>query len=101
MISPVIQYGRNWRRSSRLSDLELPDEETLFHLQMELAKSVKVEPNLSPLEQPRGLTEFEPRQLLLCDFLTGELANLARVRASLEDSEFLLSWFETAVRLLP
>ena len=59
MISPVLQMRPELEKIFTVIDLELPDEETLFHLQMELAKSVKVEPNLESVRAARGLTEFE------------------------------------------
>jgi len=59
MISPVIQIRPELEKIFTVIDLELPDEETLFHLQMELAKSVKVEPNPESVRAARGLTEFE------------------------------------------
>jgi len=59
MISPVLQMRPELEKIFTVIDLELPDEETLFHLQMELAKSVKVEPNPESVRAARGLTEFE------------------------------------------
>lgn len=59
MISPVLQMRPELEKIFTVIDLELPDEETLFHLQMELAKTVKVEPNPESVRAARGLTEFE------------------------------------------
>ncbi len=59
MISPLIQIRPELEKMFTVIDLELPGEETLFHLQMELAKSVKVEPNPESVRAARGLTEFE------------------------------------------
>jgi len=59
MISPVIQMRPELEKIFTVIDLELPDEESLFHLQMELAKTVKVEPNPESVRAARGLTEFE------------------------------------------
>jgi len=59
MISPVLQIRPELEKIFTVIDLELPDEETLFHLQIELAKSVKVEPNPESVRAARGLTEFE------------------------------------------
>lgn len=59
MISPLINIRPELEKIFTVIDLELPDEETLFHLQIELAKSVKVEPNPESVRAARGLTEFE------------------------------------------
>lgn len=59
MISPVIHIRPELEKLFTVMDLELPDEEALFHLQIELAKSVKVEPNPASVRAARGLTEFE------------------------------------------
>jgi ATP-dependent 26S proteasome regulatory subunit len=59
MISPLIQIRPELEKIFTVIDFELPDEQTLFHLQMELAKSVKVEPNPESVRAARGLTEFE------------------------------------------
>ncbi len=59
MISPVLQMRPELEKIFTIIDLELPDEESLFHLQMEIAKSVKVEPNPEAVRAARGLTEFE------------------------------------------
>ncbi|MGD0399378.1 MAG: AAA family ATPase [Syntrophobacteraceae bacterium] len=59
MISPVIQMRPELEKIFTVIDLELPDEESLFHIQMELAKTVKVEPNPESVRAARGLTEFE------------------------------------------
>src|SRR5208283_4248474 len=59
MIAPLIQIRPELEKVFTVIDLELPDEETLFHLQMELAKTVKVEPNPESVRAARGLTEFE------------------------------------------
>ena len=59
MISPVLQMRPELEKVFTVIDLELPDEETLFHLQIELAKTVNVEPNPESVRAARGLTEFE------------------------------------------
>src|SRR5208283_2110229 len=59
MIAPLIQIRPELEKIFTVIDLELPDEESLFHLQMELAKTVKVEPNPESVRAARGLTEFE------------------------------------------
>jgi AAA+ superfamily predicted ATPase len=59
MISPVVQLRPELEKIFTVIDLDLPDEESLFHLQIELAKSVKVEPNPEAVRAARGLTEFE------------------------------------------
>ncbi len=59
MISPLIQIRPELEKIFTVIDFELPDEEALFHLQLELAKSVKVEPNPESVRAARGLTEFE------------------------------------------
>ena len=59
MISPVVQLRPELEKLFTVIDLDLPDEESLFRLQLELAKSVKVEPNPEAVRAARGLTEFE------------------------------------------
>jgi AAA+ superfamily predicted ATPase len=59
MISPVLQMRPELEKIFTVIDLELPGEESLFHLQMELAKSVKIEPNPESVRAAMGLTEFE------------------------------------------
>ncbi len=59
MVAPLIQIRPELEKIFTVIDLELPDEESLFHLQVELAKSVKVEPNPEAVRAARGLTEFE------------------------------------------
>jgi hypothetical protein len=59
MIAPLIQIRPELEKIFTVIDLELPDEESLFHLQVEIAKSVKVEPNPESVRAARGLTEFE------------------------------------------
>jgi len=59
MISPVISMRPELAKLFTVIDLPLPDEETLFNLQLELARSVRVEPDPDAVRAARGLTEFE------------------------------------------
>jgi len=59
MISPVIQMRPEIEKMFTVIDLPFPDETALFQLQWELAKNVKVEPNIESVRAARGLTEFE------------------------------------------
>ena len=59
MISPLIQFNPEIEKFFTIIDLPLPDEESLHTLQVELCKSVNVNPNKRASRVAKGLTEFE------------------------------------------
>ena len=59
MISPLIKLTPEIEKFFTLIDLPLPDEESLHTLQVELCKSVNVNPNKRASRVAKGLTEFE------------------------------------------
>ena len=59
MISPLIKFTPEIEKFFTLIDLPLPDEESLHTLQVELCKSVNVNPNKRASRVAKGLTEFE------------------------------------------
>jgi hypothetical protein len=59
MISPVVQMRPEMDKTFTVIDLPLPGEDSLFSVQLELAKSVRVEPNPDAVRAAMGLTEFE------------------------------------------
>lgn len=59
MISPLIKMRSEIEKLFTLIDLPFPNEEALLSLQVELGKSVRVEPNVDSVKAARGLTEFE------------------------------------------
>ncbi len=59
MVSPVIRMVPEVEKFFTIIDLPLPDEEDLYTLQLELCKSVNVNPNKKAARVAKGLTEFE------------------------------------------
>ncbi len=59
MISPTIKLTPEVEKFFTILDLPLPDEEALHSLQVELCKSVNVNPNKRASRVAKGLTEFE------------------------------------------
>lgn len=59
MISPMVRMNPELEKVFTLIDFPLPGEDALFSLQIELARSVRVEPNPEAARAAMGLTEFE------------------------------------------
>ena len=59
MISPLIKLTPEVEKFFTIIDLPLPDEEALHTLQVDLCKSVNVNPNKRASRVAKGLTEFE------------------------------------------
>jgi len=99
MISPVIQMRPELEKIFTVIDLELPDEESLFHLQMELAKTVKVEPNPESVRAARGLTEFEAETAFALSLVkTGRFSAkvIAEVKGQMIRKSGLMEFWEPA-----
>jgi len=99
MISPVIQMRPELEKIFTVIDLELPDEESLFHIQMELAKSVKVEPNPESVRAARGLTEFEAETAFALSLVkTGRFSSkvIAEAKAQMIRKSGLMEFWEPA-----
>lgn len=59
MISPVIQMRPEVETFFHILDLELPNEEELFTLQIEMGKNLNIKPNRKAALAAKGLTEYE------------------------------------------
>lgn len=59
MISPVIQMRPEVETFFHILDLELPNDEELFTLQIEMGKNLNIKPNRKAALAAKGLTEYE------------------------------------------
>jgi hypothetical protein len=59
IVSPIIQLRPEVEKLFTIIDLPLPDDENLYDLQIDLCKSVNINPNKRAAKAAKGLTEFE------------------------------------------